>query len=170
MDDFLTKPINPELLASTLARWIAGDGPGTDAFAGTPGEAPAQASPPGISWAAGAANFEDQPGLYGKILRRFLALHGTRPGHVQALLDQGEQEAAVLEAHSMIGAAGMIGARRLSLAAKELQDALAALPAARVAPALARYEADLALVLEQLQGRCEEKVDLAADAEPGRFW
>jgi CheY-like chemotaxis protein/two-component sensor histidine kinase len=157
MDDYLTKPINPELLAGTLARWIGGDRPGTGAAGWTPEpEAPAGEPAPVISWAAGAGNFQGHPALYEKTLLKFLDLQRTRPGHIQALLDQGELESAGREAHSMIAGAGMIGAGRLALSARELQDALGAGPAGRVAPALARYEADLALVLEQLEARFDK--------------
>ena len=64
--------------------------------------------------------------LYLKILRRFLHDHGTTPCQIRAEFDTGNYASARLKAHTLKGAAGMIGARHVHGLATTLESALRA--------------------------------------------
>ena len=153
MNDYVTKPIDPELLAATLARWVR-PGSGGGAPQGQAAEAPAAAAPPdlpGISWAVGISHFSGQKALFEKILRRFLELNAVDAQKLRAALARGDDAAVKRAAHSMISAAGTIGAQDLSAAAKDLEDALHAGESQAVASLVDRFEAELARVVQGLQ-------------------
>ena len=162
MNDYLTKPINPDDLAITLARWIR-DGGRREA---APAEARAAAAGPrpGISREAGLELFSGHQAVYEKVLGKFLELHAGQGARIREALAGGQLEAAERTAHSMISAAGTIGALDLSAAAKALQDALLAGPPDAVAPALERYETGLATVIGELRDRSGP-----AQGPPGRI-
>ena len=85
--------------------------------------------------------------LYLKILRRFLHDHGTTPCQIRAEFDTGNYASARLKAHTLKGAAGMIGARHVHGLATTLESALRA-----QAPDLARQMLQLELAQDQLLG------------------
>ena len=64
--------------------------------------------------------------LYLKILRRFLHDHGTTPCQIRAEFDTGNYASARLKAHTLKGAAGMIGARHVHSLSETLESALRA--------------------------------------------
>jgi len=106
---------------------------------------------PGISWQVGVGNFLGQVPLYEKMLGRFLSLHALTAQDLRAPLERGDLGAAERTAHSMISAAGTIGAGDLAAAAKALQDAIRA-RRPDVTGALAdRFEAELTKVLQGLE-------------------
>ncbi|MEG1054373.1 MAG: Hpt domain-containing protein, partial [Janthinobacterium sp.] len=83
--------------------------------------------------------------LYLKILRRFLHDHGTTPCQIRAEFDAGNYACARLKAHTLKGAAGMIGARQVHGMSATLEAALRA-----QAPDLARQMLQLELAQDQL--------------------
>ena len=152
MNDYITKPITPESLAATLAKWI----PGGSFHPATPRPAP-EASPdlapgPAIDGSVGLGFFNGEAGMYHKALRKFLDIHRSRIGQTREALAQGDVESAERYAHSMMAAAGMIGAVQLASTSKVLQDGLQAGGAEGIEPILAQFETGLAEVIQELEG------------------
>ncbi|MGK5020921.1 Hpt domain-containing protein [Janthinobacterium lividum] len=85
--------------------------------------------------------------LYLKILRRFLHDHGTTPCQIRVEFDAGNYASARLKAHTLKGAAGMIGAHHVHSLSATLESALRA-----QAPDLARQMLQLELAQDQLLG------------------
>jgi len=140
MNAYITKPLNPDLFAATLARWVR---------AGDP-EPPRSC----IDRGAGLAGFSGRTALYEKSLRGFLKLYRPRTGEVRAALDRNDRDTAQRLVHSMISAAGTIGARDLAAASRALQEAIHHLPPGAEASLLARWEELLRQVLDQLLREC----------------
>jgi len=88
----------------------------------------------------------DRP-LYLKILRRFLHDHGTTPRQIQADFQAGNYAGARLKAHTLKGAAGMIGAQQVYQQTAALEMALRA-----HAPNLQQQVQQLELAQDQLLG------------------
>ncbi|MGK5080273.1 Hpt domain-containing protein [Janthinobacterium sp. HLX7-2] len=85
--------------------------------------------------------------LYLKILRRFLHDHGTTPCQILAEFAAGNYSSARLKAHTLKGAAGMIGAHHVHSLSATLEAALRA-----QAPDLAQQMLQLELAQDQLLG------------------
>jgi signal transduction histidine kinase/DNA-binding response OmpR family regulator/HPt (histidine-containing phosphotransfer) domain-containing protein len=158
MNDYLTKPINPSALANTLARWILqGPQPSPSPASARPAPGlPQPAGGAGISWEQGLANYAGHVAIYQDILHKFMELNGVRKDQVRSALARGETETAERAAHSMIAAAGTIGALALADTARLLQDAIRTGSSERLATVLDQYEDDLVKVLEELQSHFDQ--------------
>ena len=140
MDGFLTKPIDPEAVISTLAtivkRIACADRPVS--VSSNPPEAPlAQAQPaaaaaatfpalPGIDTAEGLKRMMNKPAFYEKMLKSFHDRFIHAPATVREHLAAGRMEDARREAHSAKGVSASVSANHLREQALVLEKAIAA--------------------------------------------
>jgi PAS domain S-box-containing protein len=168
MNDHVTKPIDPEKLFATLARWVTaarGPVPGKGAAEGAPrtgapaaGAPAAPAVPGGQAFPASLEGFDLEDGLrrlrgnralYLKLLASFAAKYGTRAGEIRRALDAGDYGAASGLVHDVKGLAGNLSALPLQAAAAELEklvkhvDEKAPPPAEALGAAFAAFETRL---------------------------
>ena len=162
MNDYITKPIDPNELTATLGRWVH---PQSTVAPPVPRNASPDGLPsaalPVIAWEEGLAHFAGKEPLYEKMLVRFLELNGGAADELQKATEQGKLEEVARLAHSMISAAGIIGANGLSATAKALQDASRDGAVEAVLPWLGQFGLELAQVSEALKERLAR-----ADARP----
>jgi hypothetical protein len=153
MNDFLTKPVSPQKLATLLRQLFgAAEGPGADA-------GQAQAAPQRASSPLGATPLLDEAAIAAALQAMPRAKLASM---IQAFLDQGPQtvqhlrsavrDAQPLElrvkAHAAKGAALNLGLAALAQTAGALQEGAAHLPAHEIARLVQRYE-DLLQVTRQ---------------------
>ena len=127
MNDFLTKPIDPDLLQQILIRWQPDQAsPKRSQKLETAPMNTADGFPdlPGIDKADGLKRMMNKPSLYEKVLRDFHARFSNEPTHIRTALASGDFSTAERRAHSTKGLAGTIGAPALQHAAKELENTL----------------------------------------------
>jgi CheY-like chemotaxis protein len=127
MNDFVTKPIDPEGLRDILIRWRPTQA--TPAQARKMESAPMSSADglpdlPGIDTADGLRRMMNKPALYEKVLRDFHARFMAEPGAIHDAIQAGDFATAERRAHSTKGLAGTIGALGLQNASKELELAL----------------------------------------------
>ena len=125
MDDFLSKPVDPELLQDKLLRWRpapTGAKPTQEKALMTPEQELPEL--PGIDKTEGLRRMMNKPRLYEKVLRDFHARFIEEPQIIRAAIDSGDLATAERRAHSTKGLAGTIGATGLQNAAKTLETAL----------------------------------------------
>jgi PAS domain S-box-containing protein len=118
MNDHIAKPIDPDVLFATLARWSG--------RAGGAVEVPA-ARPLGsgvLDVAAATSRLGMELAVYRKLLARFAQEHGEVPARVAMLLAAGERESAMRAAHTVKGVAATLGAHKLSDAARDAEVAI----------------------------------------------
>jgi two-component system sensor histidine kinase/response regulator len=131
MDDFLPKPIDPDHLLRTVARWLrpgrapltSSAAPAAPVAAGLPDDVRLA---PGLDAARGLAHSGGQAGLYLAPLREFVAHKGDAGAEIAAAIDAGRRERAIHLVHALRGVAGTIGATTVESVSDVLERALKA--------------------------------------------
>ncbi|WP_374494835.1 PAS domain S-box protein [Zoogloea sp.] len=122
MNDFLTKPVEPEALSRMLLKWQSGGGPAAQ-----------QPLSPGLSPAGHATDLDVASGLrivrgkwpiYLRLLNIFIETHGDAAERFTASLAAGDVQEIARLAHSLASAAGNIGAQRVSALARMVCEAV----------------------------------------------
>jgi len=131
MNDYVSKPIEPERLFLTLCHWIK---PGKRAIPDyllarkaeeLPGEEPLPlAGLPGLSVKTGLSKVGSNRKLYHKLLAKFHRNYTSVADDIRNALRKNELETATRLTHTIKGLAGNIGARDLHRAAVDLEEAL----------------------------------------------
>jgi CheY-like chemotaxis protein len=157
MNDYVSKPIDPEKLFSTLIKWIK---PGERVIpdhlvAGTGEESPDDEGPsltdlPGISVKSGLTKVGGNRKLYRKLLSKFRRNHTDVAIDIKNALDKDDPQTATRLAHTVKGVAGNIGARSLHLAAADLEAALRQAQTENITGLLDAFSEALDLVLNSI--------------------
>lgn len=129
MNDFLGKPIEPEVFWSILLRWITPRQiAGTKQLSSNPSarvdrtaEAPRIV---GVDTAAGLRRVLGNVTAYHKMLRTFLRDQTPLPAQLTAVMAAGDQVAAKALLHTLRGVAGNIGADTVQSLAQQMEQAL----------------------------------------------
>ncbi|MGV2293382.1 response regulator [Trinickia sp. YCB016] len=189
MNDFVSKPIEPDELWRALLRWVkprcpaaAAQAPGKPEAvrdAGVAADFPAAIE--GLDMAAGLRRVLGKPARYRLMLRGFVSSQGDAAQKIQAALDGNDPGTAERLAHTLKGLAGNIGATSLQLDSENLEQAIRlAEPVAEwleavrlgLARQIASIEAALPVEVQevasvvdeaQVHAICRELADLLAD-------
>jgi two-component system sensor histidine kinase/response regulator len=122
MNDHVSKPIDPDALFATLARWSGRQSTQKATVRGSDHSA----LPPQY-WINVADTLQRLGGsfdLYRKLLRRFVSDHADAAVKIRLALVAGDRVTAQHEAHSIKGVAGNLGAEPLYMAASEMERAI----------------------------------------------
>ncbi len=123
MDEFLSKPVDPQLLYSTLARWMPIDGllPGAAEPGAVGGPDPEESV---LSREAGLLNLGGRADAYDRLLARFADGHASDCQLIREALECRDLDTAIRLAHTLKGMAGTLGAKNLADAAQALEHAI----------------------------------------------
>jgi PAS domain S-box-containing protein len=126
MNDHVTKPIDPEVLFSTLARWtkprqVASESARAKASTATDVPVPRIE---GIDIAGGLARVAGNKRLYRNLLEQFAAKQADADIQVEQALAKGDRESAERLAHTLKGVAGNIGIIAVQEAAAKVEKAI----------------------------------------------
>ncbi len=128
MNDYVTKPINPDELLRTIARWVtpstlvttrADDAPETIATNKAPEVLPA--SLPGIDLASGLSRCQNNARLYLKLLQDLKRDYGQSHVRLQSFIEASDYPAIAILGHTLKGLAGNLSAANLARAAAQLE-------------------------------------------------
>lgn len=128
MNDYVTKPIDPEKLFSTLIKWIKpGERAIPDYLLARTDEEPQEDEGlplpdlPGILVKSGLTKVGGNRKLYRKLLRKFRRNHADDANDMRKALDKNDTGTATHLAHTMKGLAGNLGAHDLHMASANLE-------------------------------------------------
>jgi CheY-like chemotaxis protein len=167
MQDYITKPVEPEKLYATLARGLGGALPRPLAL-----PAPAPAPLPGlagIDTAFGLRNVAGNQPLYVQLLERFRETQRDAGAAIRAHYHAGRRAEAGARAHALRGVAGSIGARELQTLAQAVEEGIAMASAdprvlARGVSALENAVDDVMRILDRYLDGAGERAAAATDA------
>jgi PAS domain S-box-containing protein len=156
MQDYITKPVEPEKLYATLARWIGQAVPpplpqGGAAVADGP-SLPGLSTVSGIDSAYGLRHVAGNVALYVQLLDRFRATQRDAGAQIRADYQARRLRQAAARAHTLRGVAGNIGARELQTLAQSVEEGLglAAPDRGRLAAGVRALEAAVEATMESL--------------------
>jgi len=125
MQDYISKPVEPERLYALLARWIgqAMPPPLTETRPDGP-TLPGLSNLSGIDSAFGLRHVAGNVALYVQLLDRFRASQRDAGNQIRADYEAGRRLEAAARAHTLRGVAGNIGARELQTLAQAVEEGL----------------------------------------------
>jgi two-component system sensor histidine kinase/response regulator len=125
MNDHVSKPIEPEVLYRTLARWFRRAGTAAAPAVGKPG--PAAGDLPridGVDTASGLKRVAGNRALYRKLLEKYVEGQAGAAKEIRAALAAGDRSRAERIAHTAKGVSGNIGATAAQDAAGAVEAAI----------------------------------------------
>ncbi|MCK6389398.1 MAG: ATP-binding protein, partial [Azonexus sp.] len=159
MNDFISKPIDPDTLRRVLLRQFPQRESATTLA--TVAEAPAELPDlPGIDTREGMRRVMNKAALYERILRDFLGRFGEESLAIRQAVSSGDLATAERRTHNIKGLAGTIGASALQAGAQQLEASLREHAGERLESEIATFESLLAEVIDGLARHF-------ADGQPG---
>jgi len=107
MDDYISKPISPEVMEEVLRRWLKKPGPPVP----TPAQGPESSSPLDESVIETLLSIDEDGTLLVEVIDTFLRISPKRMESLREATDPGTLERA---AHSFLGSCANLGARRMA--------------------------------------------------------
>ena len=130
MDDFMTKPVEPDILLTTLSRWIKWNQSRKNEFLLQEGKKSGGAEPilpqniPGIDLAGALRRLNDNQALLVDLLHEFSAEYRSFPKQIREMSYKEDGDAAVRLAHTLKGVAGNLSITGVRDAAHDIERGL----------------------------------------------
>jgi signal transduction histidine kinase/CheY-like chemotaxis protein/ligand-binding sensor domain-containing protein len=151
MNDYVTKPIDPERLFAVLASWIRLEDGRVAAVAPAVSIDDAPPPVPGIDMASALARLGGNRQLLATLLDKFVEEFEPSPRRLLAAIEQGAFEQGALLVHKVRGAAGNLSMPDLHRMASELEQLLLAPASGKLDEPLAAFGAALETVIDGVQ-------------------
>jgi PAS domain S-box-containing protein len=165
MNDYVTKPVNPDTLFGTLLRWLPGtETPSDNKAMETPSLPPELQQIPGFDAIFGLHSVRDNVSRYISFLGRFAQGHRKDVEKIRSCLTNQDLAGARLLAHGLKGISATLGAHAISSAADVLEARLReGIAADGITPAISALEAQLEDLLTALRPLISDMPESSAE-------
>ena len=163
MDDHITKPLDPNQMVSTLAKWITPAQPTAHALETAQNSGVVETLPnlPGVRVSDGVRRMGGSVAGYCAILEKFHSSQQNTIAGIRSAIAAGDREKTERLAHTLKGLLGTLGADKLKSRAADLEIAIRSKESVQVESLLAAVDAELtqlfAAIDFALQSRAAEK-------------
>lgn len=171
MKDFITKPINPDLMLETIEKWIIRKGQIEEVQIPYTRSKPLPVEIPsieGINTESGLANVAGNTNLYLELLNKFLHKHENFVDEVTAQFNAGANEEAMRSMHTLKGLSGNLGMSALHETCKKTEQALKA-GGNNVGEILQPLQEELSILFQALRSKLVDKSPASHQLEPGNI-
>ena len=162
MQDFITKPIDPDELFGTLVKWIKpGEREVTVRSAPEPEQTETEVMVPvlvNIDIADGMNRVGGNKKLYVSLLEKFHSRNQNVLTEIKDAINEADQEKAVRIAHTVKGVAGNLGAIKLNKAAALVESALKKSISSDITSLLVTFTFELNAVLNEIGNWLEQRM------------
>ncbi|SFN37728.1 PAS domain S-box-containing protein [Formivibrio citricus] len=181
MNDFVPKPVNPDVLYRSLLKWLPKTARST-----TPSSSPLEPVADNASNDALMARLADIPGLdtklglnvaggkaenYVRLLRKFVSLHPGDMAQLRQKLAAGDRESALIIAHSLKGVAANLGGTEVKDGASALEAAIKAGGAQEtLAPLIEKLDAQLNTLIAKITETLPAVPEVTASTDQPPNW
>jgi two-component system sensor histidine kinase/response regulator len=173
MSDHLAKPIDPDHLFATIARWVKPGAPSTapSAFSEASGRHTQTSlltlrEVPGLDVDSGLRLARGREKLYQSLLRRYVGNQRDFPNFLEAAIGASDWQTAIRLAHTLKGVSGQIGAQTLRAMAELLELALKKRESVEVIESLKGQISELlGGLIPAIESRLPESVSIPAALE-----
>ena len=170
MNDYVSKPIDPQKLLAVLARWIETTaivrGKRVPAYSKPSGATDVETrlpeNLPGIDIESALKRLNRNKKLYRELLLDFSGTYATTAEEIRKTVAMGDLDTAQKLSHMLKGVAGNISAYALHDAVRELETGLKQQAETEFAKLLLKLDQELALVLESIGSLEQEKKEAGA--------
>lgn len=121
MTEHLTKPINPDKLFRTLAKWIDCETEKVEPGVLLPAAIKEMPILDGINVRDGLDRLNGNVDLYQRLIRNFILKHQESPNHIEVFLEREKFSDAANVAHGLKGSGGNISAERVFRLSAEME-------------------------------------------------
>jgi signal transduction histidine kinase/DNA-binding response OmpR family regulator len=153
LNDHVTKPIDPQVLYSTLSKWIKPVDRGDPTTEPPMSDKPEQefTDLPGIDTQAGLQRMGGDHKRYHKLLLMFLTKHAGIVDEIEEALEAEDEENAIRLAHTLKGVAGNISAQGVLADAQRLESTLKGVDDEQLRDRLSAVRESLKTVLSSIK-------------------
>ncbi len=162
MNDQISKPINPDLMATTLHKWFETDNAEIVQDADFTNKNNEISHLKSINTRLGIEHLANNQTAYLKLLRKFPAHHQLDVSHIRTALEENKIDDAVRYAHTLKGISSTIGATTLSQIAANVEHAITDTSISDNSALLLTLESELNRVVEEITAI---KIDLSTTNE-----
>ncbi|HXB56470.1 MAG TPA: response regulator [Vicinamibacteria bacterium] len=151
MDDYVSKPVDPEALAAILQRWVAREGVPAGAQEEPVADAPRSVAPVDEAVLATLWAIDGDGSLLREVIDTFLRIAPLRLAGLRKAGQKGDAPSLERLAHSFLGSCGNLGARQMAALCGRLEDLGRSGAAAGAPPLVTALESEYAVVRQALE-------------------
>ncbi len=165
LDDYIAKPIDPDVLAETLRRWIPVRDSSLKKVENKKKTADGFPEMPGLNTKQGLERLNNNSDLYKELLLSFAHDYKDAGVQIKEMLAADDLAAAQILCHTVKGSSGNLSATKLQQAARRLEQGIKAEQPGNIDELLGDFDNSLAMVVSSIARLEEDEENYGTQAD-----